>query len=749
MSAPRTPRRWRLSRRGFLIGMGLTGGGLALGFRLALPELQLMLSEWAERTDASTGAPFAMTPNDPFAWFEIGIDGAVRLFLTKVEMGQGVMTSLTQLAAEELRLAPERIQVQQAPTSRFRNPDLFGTAGSTSVLTLFTPLRQAAATLREMLREEAAIRLSVPAEQVEIADGTAFVRANPAQRLPFGELVRGKRQWEAPREPAPLTPPSAWRYIGQPVPRLDLRDKVTGRAIYGYDARTPGMLYGAVLHPPTLEGRLQRVVSTARAQQTAGVEQVVVDGSFVGVVAHTRAAAWQAASQIEAEWDFGKRWEQDEIDRIVTVGGPGGVTIQRVGDAPALLQGEDIIAAEYRTPFAIQTPLEAQAALADARADRATIWVSTQAPFLMQQQVALALGMRPDQVEIIPLMVGGGFGRKSFNPEIAIEAARLSRAAGAPVHVAWTRQEELQLGFLRPPTHHRLRGRLEGGRIVALEHQQASGDVLFAFAPGIAKQIIGNDFGATRGATIRYAIPHRRVVAWRRDLPVRTGPWRGLGLLANTFAVESFMDMLARTAGVDPLEFRLAHLPEDPWGKRMAAVLRAAAESAGWGEPLPAGRARGIACSTDVNTVVAQVAEVSLEEGERIRVHRITLAMDCGLVINPDGVKAQAEGGVMWGVGSALLEEARVSDGRIAALNFDAYPILSLDRAPEVNVILLNTLNELHPHGVGEPPMGPTAAAIANAFFALTGRTLHQMPFTPQRVSESSRRAGEREGRED
>ncbi|MFN3705625.1 MAG: xanthine dehydrogenase family protein molybdopterin-binding subunit, partial [Thermoflexales bacterium] len=404
--------------------------------------------------------------------------------------------------------------------------------------------------------------------------------------------------------------------------------------------------------------------------------------------------------------------------------------------APAHLQGEGVIRAEYRTPFAIQTPLEAQAALADARPERVTIWASTQSPFMMQQQVALALRMRPDQVEVVPLLVGGGFGRKSFNPEIAIEAARLSRAVGAPVHVAWTRQEELQLGFLRPPTHHRLSARLEGGRIVAIEHEQASGDVLFAFAPGLAKQLIGNDFGATRGATIRYAIPHRRVVAWRRDLPVRTGPWRGLGLLANTFAVESFMDLLARAANADPLAFRLAHLPDTLWGRRMAAVLRAAADRAGWGRPLPPGHAQGIACSTDVNTVVAHVAEIALEEDERIRVHRITLAMDCGLVVNPDGARAQAEGAVMWGVSSALLEEARVSNGRLAALNLDGYPILSLDRAPAVEVLLLNTTNSAQPYGVGEPPMGPTAAAIANAFLALTGRSLHQMPFTPQRVRE-------------
>ncbi|MCS6773448.1 MAG: molybdopterin-dependent oxidoreductase [Thermoflexales bacterium] len=722
-------RQWRLTRRGFLISAGLLGGGLALGVRLGWPEVQLKIAEFAE---AASPTSFGGASANPTAWFELTPQGRLRLYLPKVEMGQGVMTALTQLAAEELGIAPAQIEVVQASTAQGIR-DLFGTAGSTTVVSLFKPLREAAAAMREMLLAAASAQLKVEPAALALSAEGVFVQKHPARRIAFSDLLAQTSKWEVP-ERVPLKSPEQWRFIGASVPRLDLRDKVTGAAVYGYDVRLPGMLYGAVLRPPTLEARLRRV-DTSAAERLPNVRKVVVDlgAGFVGVVATSRAAAQQAIAAIRAEWDEGRRWEQEDIDRIVTVGDEGGVVIQRVGDALSELQRGVSLQAEYRTPFAIQTPLEAQAAAADVRPDRATVWVSTQSAALVQQQVARAVGLREDQVEVFPTFLGGGFGRKSGWSEVAVEAARLSKAVGAPVHVGWSRAEELQHGFIRPPTHHRLSARLQDGRVVAIQHEQASGNVLLSFVPGIARGVVGADFGATRGATIRYAIPHRRTIAWRKDLPVRTGPWRGLGLVANTFAVESFMDELAHLAGADPLAFRLAHLPNDAWGRRMAAVLRAAAERAGWGKPAPQGRARGIACSTDVDTVVAQVAEVSLE-GDSLRVHRITLAMDCGLVVNPDGVRTQAEGGVMWGGGSALLEEASVRNGQLVATNFDRYPLLSIDRAPDVEVILLDTLRDGQPRGVGEPPMGPTAAAIANALFALTGRRVRQLPITPTRV---------------
>lgn len=720
-------RKWRISRRGFLIGAGVGVGGLLLGVRFGLPEAQLRIAQGLE--GASAG--FGQVPTEPQAWFEVLPGGQVRLLLTKMEIGQGVMTSLAQLAAEELGIPPSELDVRMATTNQ-AFADSLGTAGSASVSSLFKPIREAAANLRVMLQAEAAKRLGVPVAALVI-DGRAFAAQNDAsKRVDFGQLVAGDVKWEAPKEPPALKPSSEWQFIGQPVQRVDIPDKVTGAAAYAYDARVPGMLYGAVLRAPTIGATLRRV-QPGTAASVPGVKHVVIDDKFAGVVATSRAAAAQGVAALQAEWEQGKLWQQAELEAIVTAG--GGTMIQREGDAPAALRGGPVVSAEYRTPFAIQTPLEAQAALADVKADRATVWASTQSPLSVRRSVAQALSLREEQVEVVPMMVGGGFGRKSGPGDVAIEAARLSKAAGAPVHVAWNRQEEFHYGFVRPLTHHAMAGKVENGRITAWQHDQATGDVLFAFFPQIAKTVVGADFGATRAATIRYDVANRLTTSARKDLPVKTGPWRGLGLLPNAFAMESFMDELAAAADADPLKFRLDHLPQDAWGRRMAAVLNEAARMGRWGEPLPEGRARGIACTSDVDTLVAQVAEVSLDRATgQIRVHSIALAMDCGLVVNPDGVKAQAEGSVMWGVGSALLEEARVENGQFTARNFDAYPLLTMKQAPDVQVALLDTLQDGQPRGVGEPPMGPTAAAIGNAFYQLTGARLRELPFTPERV---------------
>lgn len=729
VESPKPKRRWRLSRRGFLIGAGLTGVGLALGVTFGTPYARLKI---VEMLDSGSGPPGSF-PTDPFAWFEVLPDSRIRLYLSKVEMGQGVHTALAQIAVEELGIDWQALEVAQA-TTHIGPADQSGTSGSSSVATVYTPLRQAAATLREMLRQEAARQLQQPADMLVIEGNGFAVPGAPEQRLTFQEIISHHQgEWQEPEQPAPLKSTDQFTVIGQPIPRVDIPAKVQGAAIYGYDMRVPGMKYGAIARPPTIEGKLKSAAA-GPAQTAPGVHAVVVEADFTGVVADTRAAAQAALAQLELTWDEGKLWQQAELEQLVTVGESSGVVIQSVGDAPALLASGPVIQAEYRSPFAVQTPLEAQAALADVQPDRARVWVSTQMQGRTRSIIAETLGLAEEQVEVIPTYLGGGFGRKA-GFEVGIEAARLSKAAGVPVHVGWTRNEELRYGYFRPPTHHQLAGQLGAdGKIVALQHRQASGDVAFGFLPGFMATIMGADFGAYRGALIRYAIPNRHTVAWRRQLPVRTGWWRGLGLLANTFALESFMDELAHQAQVDPLQFRLNHLPADGWGERMKRVLTAVAERSGWGTPSPAGRARGLACCSDVDTQVAQVAEISLDEATgQIRVHQITAAMDCGLTINPDGAAAQIEGNIMWGVGSTLIEEIRVQDGQIAVNNFDSYPLLTLKDAPHVETILLSA-GDGKPRGVGEPPIGPVAAAIGNALFALAGKRLRQLPLTPERL---------------
>lgn len=725
---PASKARWRMSRRGFLIGAGVVAGGLALGYVYGVPWTRLQLAQVFEGAEGPPGS----YPEDPWAWFEVLPDSRIRLYLMKVEMGQGVHTALAQIAAEELGVAWEDLDVAQASTGRDMGGSLM-TSGSSSVSGVFEPLLAAAATFRAMLAGEAAALLNAPVEQVVVAQRGFVVQGDAARRVDFYTVATSKENWEAPKEAVPVKQWQAFTVIGQSLPRVDIPAKVTGAAVYGMDARLEGMKYGAVVRPPTISATPKSFDASA-AEAMAGVVKVVVDKDFAGVVADSRPAAYAAVAQIRSEWDEGRRWQQEELESIVTVEGSDGIVIQDVGDAPRKLAETTTLTAEYRTPFAIHTPLEAQAALADVQPDRVRVWCSTQGQGFVRTQVAKAIGVDEKIVEVIPTYLGGGYGRKA-GWEVAIEAARLSKAAGAPVHVGWSRTDEMRYGYFRPLTHHKLYGRVDAeGNLVAIEHRQASGDVAFDFLPPFMSTVMGADFGAYRGATIRYDAPNKRTVAYRRELPLRTGWWRGLGLLPNTFAVESFIDELAHAAGVDPLTFRLRNLRDEGDSARYRRVLQAAAELGEWGKAAPAGRARGLAGQIDVGTAVAMVAEISLDATTgKLRVHKIAAAMDCGLTINPDGAKAQVEGNIMWGVGSALIEEMIVQDGQVVPANFDRYPLLTMKEAPAVAVTLLEA-GDGKPRGVGEPPIGPVAPAIANAFFALTGKRLRQLPMNPARV---------------
>jgi isoquinoline 1-oxidoreductase beta subunit len=716
-------RRWRVSRRGFLIGLGIVGGGLAVGVPLGLPRVHLAIADALE----SGGGPPSSITGDPLLWFAIAPDGAVTMAMPKVEMGQGIHSALAQIAAEELGVEWGQISVRQSgslgPVS-----DAGGTSASNSVVSLFTPLRQAAATMREMLRGAAAARLGVPAADLAVAVGAVFVAADPSRRLGFGELAAGQAEWEVPEEPPPLKPAAEYQLIGQPLPRLDLPPKVVGAAVYGYDARAEGMRYGAVARPPTLGARLLRADPGEAAAQP-GVIAVVVEPGFAGVVADSRAAAFGALGKLVLEWEQPAPLQQEQIEALVRAAPGAGVVVQERGDTGGPLARAGVVSAEYRTPMAAHASMEPQAALVDVRPERVVAQVSTQSPGLVAGEIARALGRDEQTVEVTPTYLGGGFGRK-LNVEVAIEAARLSAAASVPVHVGWTRTEEFREGYLRPPTHHVLRAALGAdGRIDAIEHAQASGDVLFGFFPAPLKLLFGADLGAWRGGRISYDVPNISMRALPVDLPLRTGAWRGLGLLANVFAVESFIDELAHSAGADPLEFRLRHLGADELGGRMRAALASAAARGGWGTPVPQGRARGIACCVDARTVAAHVVEVSVgagEGGRTIRVHKVWAAVDPGLPINPDGARAQTEGNITMGLSAALLERATVKDGKVEAGNFDRYPLLSMRDAPEIDVAIIRSGDE--PFGMGEPPMGPIAAAVANAVFALTGERLRELP---------------------
>lgn len=724
-----SPRKWKVSRRKFLIGLGVAGGGLALGFYLGKPAMQLAIAEGAENALESQ----AKLPKTPDAWFEILPENKIRLYLTKAEMGQGIHTSVAQLAAEELDLQVRDLDLAHG-TTQVGPKDSFGTGGSASILTSFKPVREAAATFKVMLLTAASKALGVDTSKLEMSPQGVKVKGTD-QFASFTDLGAKEDTWEVPKGNIPLKNPRDFKVIGKPVERIDLPKKVTGEAIYGYDARLEGMLYGAVLRPPTLEAKLKSA-DTSEASRMPGVEKVFtdLDKGFVGVVARTRPQARNAVKAVKAQWDEGKLWQQDEILKMIVPEGKGGVSFQKEGNVDNAFKSGKVIQAEYRSPFAVQAALEPQAALADVKKDSVKVWMSTQFPFQVSSAVAKTLGVKEDIVEVTPTYLGGGFGSKTHT-KVAEEAAILSRAVGKPVHVGWDRAEEMTQGYIRPPTHNKLSAVLDDGKIVAMEHRVGSGVVAFSTLPSFLGAIMGADFGSYSGGKIRYNIPNVHGISYNPVLPVKTGWWRGLGLYANTFAVESFLDELAFEAQTDPLKFRLDHLPATEWGARMRKLLNAVAKASQWGKPRAAGRALGLACGTLSETLVAQIAEVSLQDGQ-VKVHKIWCAMDPGLVVNPDGASAQIQGNIIWGLSSTLKEEVSVKDGKLTADNFGAYAILGAKEAPEVQVILLEDGSQ-KPRGVGEPPIAPVGAAVGNALFKLTGKRLREVPFTAERLKQA------------
>ncbi len=734
----RKPARKPLTRRGALIlgGLSLAGvAGLYVGFdvlrRNALDNL-------------SAGGPPGLGPN---AWLQVTPEGRVRLLMPKAEMGQGVHTATAQIVAEELGVPLDRVDVDLADTSVLP-VDSFGTAGSTTVMTLYPELRRAAAQARRMLLDEAAARLGVAAAELDVVGGE-IKRAGAATNLAIADLIGGRQIIELAKDELPAyRAVEDYTIVGQAAPRIDLPAKIIGAAIYGYDARPDGLAFGKVLRPPRLGATLISA-DVSRAASLSGVLQVVNTDGFVGVVAKTQEVANQALSLIQAEWrDPARLAAQDQIEPdALRPGGFGGDLIgPTAGDAEgAVRRATRVLEAEYFTPAADHASLEPQNGTANVRqvdgAWRADVWASTQNPNGLKSSVARALGLDAAAVVIHPLYIGGGFGLKAIN-DAAVEAARLSRESGLPVRVNWDRTEEFQHGFKRPPTVNVLKAGLSAeGAIAGWTHDQASGLVITAFFPAFVRPIIGRDFGATRSLNpmTYYAVTDHRTRAWMRETPMRTGSWRGLGLLPNTFAIESFMDELANAAGIDPIEFRLRHLQSTRLAQRMRGVLEAVSRLSNWASPLPTAdagwvRGRGVACCEDGGTVVAQVAEVAVElSSGTVRVDRIHCTLDAGLIINPDITTAQIESAIMWGVGSALIEETRIENGAIRAANFNAYPLLRISQAPEVITRLLDNHRE-GPYGMGEPPIGPVAAAIGNAVFAATGVRFRRLPLTPERV---------------
>ncbi len=711
----------KVSRRKFLVRGGLgTLGVLAVGTYLFRSPIRRGIAG-----AINTGeTPYMGSTDSPIIWFEVTSENNIVLHSPKVEMGQGTFTSLAQMAADELEVSMEQIKVVHADTAS-GNMDAFATGGSTSVSSLWVPLRELAATMREMIKNKAADKMGIPSEQLNIANGEV---SGGGKTMAYADVVQDVTEWDVPDTPA-LKDLKDYKFIGKPIPRVDLKDKVFGAPIFGMDASLPDMLYGAVVRSSAI-GAKYIDADISKVEGMPGVIQVIKEPDFVGVVANSLFEAENAKNAIEVEWEVERNWQTADIEAMITVGKGAPFVIQKEGDAEDVFNAaENIITCDYKSPIGAHAQLEPNGALAYVEADKATIIMSTQVVKITRDEIAERLGLDEEKVNIVPTFLGGGFGRRLHTPN-AVQAAVMSKAVGKPVKCFFTRKEEFQNDTFRPPTHHVLKAKLtENGMIEAMEHNVSSGDVAFGspMVPGIAAPILGADLGAWRGGMIQYgAIPNFRTISWRVTLPFATSWWRSLGLLANTFAIESFMDELAIAAKKNPAEFRLAQIQDDDRGFRLKEVIKAAVQKSGYNDEVINGRAMGFAASTDANTPCAQVVEVSIENKE-IKVHKVTCVMDPGIAVNPDQVRAQCEGAIIMGMSAAMFEKMEVEDGQLTPTIYGPYQMALMKNAPkEIDVVLLQ--NDDKPGAVGEPPIGPIGAAVANAVFRLTGQRLRNMP---------------------
>ncbi|WP_116770447.1 xanthine dehydrogenase family protein molybdopterin-binding subunit [Maribacter litoralis] len=708
----------KVSRRKFLVRGGLgTIGVVAIGAYIFRNPIRRQILGMVN----SLEAPYTDNTDKPMVWFEVTSDNTILLHSPKMEMGQGTFTGIAQMAADELSVTMNQIKVVHAASST-GNVDSFATGGSTSISGLWKPLRELAAMLRVMLLKEAALKLNIGVDELSVADG---IISGNGKTLTYAQAAEGVEQWEVPDAPV-LKDIKDYKYIGQPIARVDLEAKVYGDPIFGMDADMPGMLYGAVVRPTKI-GATFVSADTSGAESMPGVIKIIVEDDFVGVVANSMIAAEHAKNAIKVTWNSIEDLDTTAITEMMTVGNGNSTIIQQNG--AAFDEDDEFATLEFRSPIGAHAQIEPNGVVASVEADNAIIKISTQVVSLTRKEVAKRLGLDTEQVNIVPTYLGGGFGRRLHTPH-AVQAAVMSKAVGKPVKYFFSRKEEFQHDMFRPPTHHIIKGKLNAeGYLDGLEHQFVSGDVATdsALVPNVLTNFLGADVGAIRGGFIQYTdIPNFKSVYWHVELPFATSWWRSLGLLANTFAMESFIDEMALKANKNAVDFRLRQIGEQDIDVRLKNVIKAAAEKAKYSEEVVDGRAMGFAASIDANTPCAQVAEVSIVDNE-IKVHKVTVAMDPGLAVNPDQIRAQCEGCVIMGMSAVLYEQMFVENGELTPTIYGPYQMALMKNAPkEIDVILLQGKDT--PGAVGEPPLGPIGAAIANAVRRLTGERLTQLP---------------------
>ena len=655
-------------------------------------------------------------PDDFNAFLRVGEDGRVTCFTGKIEMGQGVVTSLAQMLADELEVSLDSVEMVMGDTDLC--PWDMGTFGSMSTRFFGPPLRAAAAEAREVLLEQAAEKLDVPVDQLMVSDGVVSITADPEKKISYGEIAKGQKIARRLDRKAVLESVENFTIAGRPVNRTDAVAKVTGDAKFSGDIRRKGMLYASLLRPPAHGATLGKVDASG-IDAVAGAA-MVVDGDLVAVLHETPDGAQRAIEKVVAAWETPELdLDEDTIFEHLLKVAPAGEALERGGDLDVGMSVSNVEARHtYLDGYVAHAPLETHTAVAEIVDGRCTIWASTQTPFRLQTEAAEALGWPEDKVRVVPPFVGGGFGGKSANRQ-AIEAARLAKRTGRPVQVAWSRAEEFFYDTFRPAAVVKIdAGVGEGGRITYWDYKTY--------------------FAGSRGADHFYDIQHHRTVAapggWRGGPgthPFATGAWRAPGNNTNTFARESHIDILAVQAGIDPLEFRLRNLAD----KKMRQVLETTANRFGWLEAgAPSGRGQGLALGIDAGTYVGLAVEVDVDQPTgKVTVKRMVCAQNMGLAINPEGATIQMEGCLTMGLGYALAEQVRFAGGEILDTNFDTYEIPRFSWLPEIETIIIDAEDD-PPQGGGEPAIVVVGAAIANAIYDAVGARIYRMPMTPERV---------------
>jgi isoquinoline 1-oxidoreductase beta subunit len=771
-----------VSRRRFLVVGGsaaaAAAGALVVGFRLR-----------ESRLGASSGsggqAAAAPRPNPLDAWVRVAADGTIALLVAKSEMGQGVFTSLPMILAEELDVDWETVQVEQAPTrARVYN---HMTGGSSSVRTSWLPLRQAAAAAREMLvraaatawnvdpatcraergfvihdgrnaLEERDARASRGGDDERVADGRAAApRGAGTRRAAYAELVAAAAKLPVPDfATVPLKGANTFCLLGTSPIRRDVPSKIDGSARFGLDVRVPGQLFAVIARCPTVGGSVRRF-DAAKATQTPGVRHVFeipalpTDRIFatggVAIVADTTWAAIQGRDALQIEWDHGPHTAESsaalraQFETLIAK--EGDIIVRNDGDARAALAGAGaattrIVDAVYDLPFQAHAPMEPMNCTVHVRDGEAEAWVPTQGPHWAQEIIALLTKIPLEKVTVHTTMMGGSFGRR-FSADWVAEATQISQRVKAPIQIVWTREDDIMHDFYRPASLHKLTAALDSasGMPVALRYRMTSTSLQSLWDASPKRRVERSE---THGAAdAPYAIPSFRLEYTPAKTAVPVQWWRSVEHSVTCFAVECFIDEVAHAGGIDPLELRLRLLADArpftlPWeqetpskfkAERLRGVLRAAAGRVGWGKQLPAGRGLGLACVYAFETYVAEIAEVSIEHGEP-RVHRVVCAVDCGQVVHPDGVAAQMQGGIIYGLSATLRGAITIDKGQAQQRNFDAFQVIRIQDAPVVDVHIMPSTEA--PSGTGEPGLPPIAPAVANALFKLTGRRLRRLP---------------------